>query len=58
MLHFAAGSVVGFAAGFFVANELANDAQKKGGRQSRSVVMLFGPPGAGKGTQVRCKVRL
>lgn len=54
MMHFAAGSVVGFGVGYFAANELAKNqkAAPTGGRQRRSVVMLFGPPGAGKGTQV------
>ncbi len=56
-LQFFAGSVLGFGAGYFVAQQTAPKPvapvapAKVGGRQSRSIVILFGPPGAGKGTQ-------
>ena len=55
----AAVSVTGFAAGYVAARftQQGDDSSSTeepttlGGRQRRSIIMLFGPPGAGKGTQ-------
>lgn len=48
-LKLAVGGALGFAGGYYYSN--LSSKKTSGGRQRRSIVMLFGPPGAGKGTQ-------